>query len=102
MKTYYVYILECSDKSFYVGVTNDIERRLSEHNNNELGYNSYTSKRLPVVLRKSFRFNDINEAIGFEKKIKKWSRSKKEALINEDWDLIKGLSMRKTKPKSTA
>ena len=49
MKIYYVYILKCSDDSFYTGITNNIERRINEHNS---GYNeeSYTYSRLPVEL----------------------------------------------------
>ncbi len=66
MKRYFVYILKCSDNSLYVGVTNNVERRFYEHNNPT--YKSYTSKRLPVILLKSFEFNQIHEAINFEKK----------------------------------
>ena len=91
MKKYYVYILECSDKSYYIGVTNNLERRLSEHTNGTA--DSYTSKRKPLFLRKFFDFVDIREAISFEKQIKKWSRVKKEALIQENWDKLTVLSM---------
>lgn len=99
MKLYYVYILKCSDSSYYIGVTNNIERRLSEHN---LGLikNSYTSTRLPVELVFNAEFNDIRHAIAFEKQIKGWSRAKKEALIKGDWDLISLLA--KSKIKSVA
>jgi len=97
---YYVYIVECNDKSYYTGVTNDIERRLWEHNN---GFNklSYTYKRKPVQLRYCERFQIITQAIAWEKQIKGWSRKKKEALFKDNWDEIKRLA--KTKgPSSTS
>ena len=88
---YFVYIPECSDKSYYTGVTNDLERRLAEHNE---GYSpmSYTFKRRPVILKFHQEFNDVLQAIYFEKKIKRWTRAKKRALINGEWDLLKILS----------
>ena len=88
---YYVYILECSDKSYYTGVTNDLERRMWEH---ETGFNPrcYTFKRRPLILRYSIHNNDIMQAIAWEKQIKGWSRKKKEALFNEDWEEIKRLA----------
>ena len=91
MKQYFVYILLCSDNTFYVGVTNDLDRRLSEHQE-VLKNDSYTAKRLPVELKTAIRFADILSAIEFEKKIKKWSKRKKEALINGDYELLPELS----------
>ena len=90
MKDYYVYILECSDKSYYTGVTSNLEKRINEHNYSM--YDSYTSRRLPVRLIYSCRFTDINEAIRREKQIKGWSRSKKEALIRGDFESLVELS----------
>ena len=88
MKSYYVYILLCSDNSLYTGVTNDIERRLLEHKSSPLKF-SYTSKRLPVKLIWQLQCDNHNDAIRVEKQIKGWSRKKKWALINEKWeDLI--------------
>jgi putative endonuclease len=91
MKTYYVYILECSDGTYYTGVTNDIERRLIEHN---IGLNpeSYTSKRRPVKLVWFADTNNINYAFEKEKQIKKWSKAKKAALIKSDWENLHLLS----------
>ena len=88
---YYVYILECSDKSYYTGVTNNLERRMWEH---ETGFNPncYTFKRRPLILRYSIHNTDIMQAIAWEKQIKGWSRKKKEALFNEDWEKIKKLA----------
>lgn len=88
---YFVYILECSDKSYYVGVTNDLEIRLAQHNNCENVF-SYTFSRRPVLLKYFQRFDQIEDAIDFEKQVKGWSRKKKEALFNEDWDEIVKLS----------
>ncbi|MCK9480983.1 MAG: GIY-YIG nuclease family protein [Bacteroidia bacterium] len=89
MNQYYTYILKCSDGSYYTGITNNIDRRLQEH---EEGLNEtcYTYKRRPVKLVSCEMFIDVNQAIAREKQIKKWSRAKKEALINSEWnDLIK-------------
>ena len=95
MKNYFVYILECSDKSYYTGVTNNLEKRLAEHQSGTI--HSYTSTRLPVRLIYSANFSDINEAIKFEKQLKGWSRKKKEALIKGDFDTLVLLSKSKTK-----
>jgi len=91
MQTYYVYILKCSDNSFYTGITNNIERRLLEHDKG-LNKNCYTYKRRPLELQFYQDFNDVLQAIYFEKKIKGWTRAKKKALINGDWDMLQILS----------
>lgn len=95
MKQYFVYILLCSDNSYYTGVTNDLERRLYEHENG-LDPGSYTCKRRPLKLVFCENFNDVNQAIAFEKQVKGWSRKKKEAIIAGNWDLLPGLSVRKS------
>ena len=86
MKPFFIYILECSDNSFYTGHTDDIDRRVAEHNNKE---NNYTSTRLPVKVVFVQVCASRYEAIAAERKIKGWSRRKKEALIAKDWDLLK-------------
>jgi putative endonuclease len=88
MKCYYVYILKCNDGSYYTGVTNNVEKRLTEHNSDN-STTSYTFKRRPVELVYCQEFNDIKQAIELEKQIKGWTRRKKEALINEDWEKLK-------------
>jgi len=93
MNQYFVYILKCSDGSYYTGVTNDLNRRLYEHQNGII--KGYTSNKLPVELVYSVAFNDINDAIRFEKKVKGWSRQKKEALIAGDFELLRILSKKK-------
>lgn len=90
MKTYYVYILECSDKSYYVGITNNIDRRLDEHNSRLI--KGYTSTRLPVRLAYCDTFNEVHDAINCEKKLKRWSRAKKKALIEGNEVSLKILS----------
>ncbi len=86
---YYVYILKCADGKYYTGVTNNLERRLVEHNEG-INKNSYTYTRRPLQLVYKVNFVSPEEAIKWEKKIKDWSRKKKEALITENWeDLIK-------------
>ncbi len=98
---YFVYIVICNDKSYYTSVINDLDRRIWEHNNNDT--NSYTSKRRPVILKYFQRFQDINAAIAFEKQIKGWSRKKKEALFEENWEEIKRLAKSKgNNPPSTS
>ena len=87
MKFYYVYILECSDKSFYIGVSSNLERRMQEHNEG-IKKDAYTFSRRPVVLKWMEMFTSPEQAIAIEKKLKGWSRRKKIALINEDWDKL--------------
>ena len=87
MKHYPVYILKCADDSYYVGVTNDIESRFAQHNSG-LNNKAYTYSRRPVALM----FQDVNQAIAFEKQVKGWRRAKKEALINQEWDRLPELS----------
>lgn len=93
MHDYFVYIVECSDHSFYTGITNNLEQRISEHNSGLL--KGFTSKRLPVKLVYSERLLDINQAIKFEKQIKGWTRKKKQALIDGDFELLIKLSNKK-------
>ncbi|MGB3947933.1 MAG: GIY-YIG nuclease family protein [Bacteroidia bacterium] len=86
---YYVYILKCSNSRYYTGVTNNLERRLEEHNQG-VNKSCYTYNKRPLELMYKINFNSPTEAINWEKKIKDWSRNKKEALINENWeDLVK-------------
>ena len=89
---YTVYILKCSDQSYYVGVTNDIETRFVQHTEG-LNPKAYTYRRRPVQLVFEEHFKDVNQAIAFEKQVKGWRREKKEALINRDWSLLPELSI---------
>ena len=87
----YVYILECSDGSYYTGSTKDLELRLEQHQNGE-GSN-HTKKRLPVKLVYFEEFARIDEAFYREKQIQGWGRKKKEALINGAFESLRHLSM---------
>lgn len=86
----HVYIVECSDGSYYTGSTFDLERRLWEHNNG-LGAN-FTAKRIPVVLVFSEFSDSVEVAFAREKQIQGWSRVKKLALIESRWDDLPGLA----------
>lgn len=78
--SYFTYILECADKTLYVGSTNNLIRRLHEHNNSKNGAH-YTKIRRPVVLKYSESFKTLREARQREAEIKEWVRTKKMALI---------------------
>ena len=84
-------MLKCSDGLIYTGVTNNISRRLNEHQKG-LNKNCFTYRRRPVELIFSQEFNDINQAIYFEKKIKNWSKKKKLALSNGNFDMLQILA----------
>lgn len=77
---YFTYILECSDKTLYVGSTNNLEKRLREHNELKSGAH-YTKIRRPVVLKYKEELPSLSDARKREAEIKKWSRQKKLALF---------------------
>jgi putative endonuclease len=81
---YFVYIITNPAKTtLYVGVTNDIKRRLFEHYENRGNNKTFAGRYYCYKLVYYEYFNDINEAIGREKQIKKYRREKKEILINQ-------------------
>jgi putative endonuclease len=88
---YYVYILLCADGSYYTGMTNNIDKRLEEHNYGLIEA-CYTFSRRPLVLKYCMQYLYVDDAIRREKQIKRWTRKKKEALINEDYDKLIQLS----------
>jgi tRNA/rRNA methyltransferase len=92
---FWAYILRCADGSYYAGHTDDLEQRIAQHHH---GYfpNCYTLKRRPLELAWSDEFPSRIEALEAERKIKGWSRVKKEALIAGDWDAIQRLAQRRT------
>jgi len=77
---HYIYIVECSDKTLYVGYTNDLERRVLQHNSSNKGAR-YTKFRRPVILKYSETFGTKSEAQKREAEIKRWRREQKLALI---------------------
>ena len=90
----WMYMLRCSDGSYYVGSTTELEMRIHEH---EEGVGaSYTAKRRPLQLVYTCEFDTVEEAYERENQVKGWSRAKKEALIREGWDALPRLSQRRT------
>ncbi|MET3731104.1 GIY-YIG nuclease family protein [Moheibacter stercoris] len=91
MKISFVYILECSDKTFYVGITSNLDKRLESHQMGKY-QNSYTYKRRPIKLVFYATFTEIEKAFEVEKQIKKWSRAKKIALIEGRFEDLPNLA----------
>lgn len=91
---FYAYLLRCSDGSYYTGHTDDIDYRLAQHQQGTLG--GYTARRRPVELVWTDMFPSRDEAFFVERKLKGWSRAKKEALISGDWGLISQLARGRT------
>ena len=89
--SFWVYILRCVDGSYYTGYTEDLGRRLAEHQTGQGA--GYTATRCPVTLCFSEEFPTREEALASERRIKGWSRKKKEAMIKGDW--AKSLAWRK-------
>ncbi len=87
---FFTYILKCSDGSFYTGHTDNLEHRFAQH---QSGYFAgYTYKRRPVELVWSEYFSTRIEALEAEKRIKGWTKAKKQALIDGDWELLPELA----------
>src|SRR5690348_13953713 len=90
----WLYIVRCVDKSLYIGTTRDaLELRIAQHNAGTFG--GYTSMRRPVKLIYSEWFANITDAIAAERKLKKWTRAKKEAFIRGDVKSLQDLSKRR-------
>lgn len=96
----YVYILLCSDGSYYTGSTNNLELRLQQHFSGE-GSN-YTQKHRPIKLLYFEEFSEMAEAFYREKQIQGWSRKKKEALIKEKFEKLSDLSKNKNEIAGTS
>src|SRR5919107_1700037 len=92
--TAFVYILKCADGSYYVGSTrgDTLDKRIGEHQGGEIP--GYTSTRRPVTLVFAEQFYRITDAIAAERRIKGWSRAKKEALTRGNWSLVQWLAKR--------
>jgi putative endonuclease len=90
----FLYILRCADGSFYIGTTRTaLEIRVAQHNAGLFG--GYTATRRPVTLVFSQWFDRVTDAIANERKLKKWSRAKKEAFIRGDFAALRQLSARR-------
>jgi putative endonuclease len=89
-----VYILECSDGSYYVGSTTDLHARLAQHQEG-LGA-AYTARRRPVALVWAMEFDSVVDAFAFEKQVQNWSPAKREALIEGRMDDLPALARGRT------
>jgi predicted GIY-YIG superfamily endonuclease len=92
--TVHVYILRCADGSYYVGSTEDLKDREDAHNTGR--GSKYTFLRRPVRLVYSESYDSLEKAIGRERQLKRWSRSKKKALIVGDAARLRRLSKRRS------
>ena len=89
--TFAVYILRCADNSYYTGHTDDLERRVSQHQSGAI--RGYTFQRRPIELVWADHVATREEALSAELRIKGWSRAKKEAWIARDWDKLKAAAI---------
>jgi predicted GIY-YIG superfamily endonuclease len=87
---FYAYMLRCRDGSYYTGHTDDLDVRLAQHQRGTLG--GYTARRRPVQLVWCDTFPTRDEAFAAERRLKGWSRAKKEALIAGDWERVRALA----------
>ncbi len=87
---FHTYLLRCNDGSYYVGHTDDLESRMAQHQTGAVA--GYTAPRRPVTLAWSETFPSRDETFAAERRIKGWSRAKKEALIAGDWERLKMLA----------
>jgi len=92
-RPFFVYILGCSDGSFYVGHSENVEERVTVHNAGRGA--SWTACRTPVVLAFKERFATEEDAVRRERQIKKWTHSKKQALVEGNLARLKALSKSK-------
>ena len=88
-----MYILQCSDNTYYVGSTKNLTLRIEEHNHGEGA--EYTKHRLPVKLVYYEECFNIKDAFLREKQVQGWSRKKREALIKGEYDKLPELSKQK-------
>lgn len=89
----WLYILRCADGSYYIGTTRtELDIRIAQHNAGT--FEGYTKSRWPVALMFSQWFDGITDAIECERKLKKWSRAKKEAFMRGDFVELHELAKR--------
>ncbi|MGB3627663.1 MAG: GIY-YIG nuclease family protein [Henriciella sp.] len=96
---FFVYILRCSNGSYYVGSYRgqDVDTRVYQHNHGT-DPKAYTYRYRPVELLWSCQFDDPSDMVAFEMQLKGWSRAKKEAFMRSDWTELKSLSKSRTAP----
>jgi predicted GIY-YIG superfamily endonuclease len=89
----WMYILKCTDGSYYVGSTRNLDLRLSQHQSGKGSL--YTSGRLPVEVVYAEEYERITDAYAREKQVQNWSRAKREALINGKPELLSALAKKR-------
>src|SRR5262245_49376050 len=89
---FWMYVLACADNSYYVGHTDDLEKRVAAHNDGTFG--GYTATRRPTTLVYAEAYDSRDEAFRRERQVKGWSRRKKQALIRQDWIELQRLAKR--------
>jgi putative endonuclease len=94
--SFWVYILRCSNGSYYTGHTDNLEKRLGEHQTGS--YCGYTATRLPIGLAWSQECTTREEALAAELQIKGWSRKKKEAMMSGNWKEVQRLAWGEKNP----
>lgn len=88
--SFYAYLLRCSDGSFYAGHTDNLDLRVAAHKQGDAS--GYTAPRRPIALVWSESFDTRDEALAAERRIKGWSRGKKQSLVEGNWERIKVLA----------
>jgi putative endonuclease len=99
--SFWMYMLRCVDDSYYVGHTDNLEQRIFAHAQGAVP-DCYTESRRPVSLAYSHAFPTRYEALAMERRVKGWSRAKKEALMRGDWAEISRLAKAKQIHPSTS
>jgi putative endonuclease len=89
----WMYILKCSDDSYYVGSTKNLDLRIAQHQSGK--GSRYTSGRLPIELVYGEEYDRVSDAYYREKQVQNWSRAKREALIDAKPDLLPALAKKR-------
>jgi len=97
---FWVYILECADGRYHTGHTDDVEKRMAQHEAGKGG--DFTRRRLPVRLVWCDHVGSREEALAFERQVKGWSRAKKAAWIAQDFKLLNWLSRAPSEKSASA
>jgi len=100
MAASWTYILLCSDGSYYTGCTTNLLQRFGQHQAGD--FDGYTAARRPVTMVWSEEFPSLDQAIDWERRLKRWSRKKKEAVIRGEFELLPRLSKKGYKPSTSS
>lgn len=95
---FYVYILRCADGRYYVGHTDDLDRRMAQHGDGTAS--AFTAKRRPLRLLWATDCPSRAAAFDLERQLKGWSRAKKEAFMRGDYDALPALSRSRNHPST--